>query len=155
MLLMLRLAPPVFVNVTVCAALVVPVTWLGNVKLDADRETAAGVMPVPLSVMDCGLPLKELSVMVRPPLRAPVAVGVKVTLMTQLALGANVLPQLLFSAKSPLAMMEFSISVKFPVLLSVTFCAALVEPNTWFPKLSAPTDTVAIGAPPWPLSVTA
>ena len=85
-----------FVNVTVCAALVVPITWLGNVKLDADRERAAGVMPMPLSVMDCGLPLKELSVMIRTPLRAPGAVGVKLTVIPQLALGSNVLPQLLF-----------------------------------------------------------
>lgn len=43
--------------------------------------------------------------------------------------------------------MEFSVSVKFPVLLSVTFCDALVEPNTWLPKLSVPGDTIAIGVP--------
>ncbi len=96
MLLMFRLAPPVFVRVTVWAALVVPINWPENVKLDGDSDTAAGVRPVPLRVMDCGLPLKELSLMVKTPLRAPAAVGVKVTLITQLALGANVLPQLLF-----------------------------------------------------------
>src|SRR5437667_22259 len=51
--------------------------------------------------------------------------------------------------------MEFSVRVKFPVLLSVTFCDALAEANTWFPKLSTPGDAIAIGVPPWPLSVTA
>lgn len=50
--------------------------------------------------------------------------------------------------------MVFSVSVKFPVLVSVTFCEALVEPSTWFPKLSVPGDAIAIGVPPWPLSVT-
>src|SRR5215467_14133725 len=44
--------------------------------------------------------------------------------------------------------------MKFPVLLSVTLCGALVEPNTWFPKLNAPGAATAIGVPPWPLRVT-
>ena len=94
-MVMFRVAPPVLVRVTVCVA-VDPTCVVGKVRLDGDRDTDAGVRPVPLSVMFCGLPLKELSVMVRTPLRDPAAVGVKKTPMRQLALGANALPQLLF-----------------------------------------------------------
>ena len=64
-------------------------------KLDGEKETAAGAIPVPLRVTVCGLPL-ALSVMETAPLALPLLCGVKVTLMTQLALGANALPQLLF-----------------------------------------------------------
>ena len=49
----------------------------------------------------CGLPL-ALSVIVTAPLRAPLAVGVNVTLMVQFAFCATVEPQLLVWAKSPL-----------------------------------------------------
>ena len=66
-----------------------------KLKLEGERETAAGVRPVPLRETDCGLPL-ALSVMGIVPLELPLLCGVKVTLMTQLALGANALPQLLF-----------------------------------------------------------
>ena len=43
--------------------------------------------------------------------------------------------------------MKLSVRLKLPVLLSVTFCAALVDPNAWFPKLSELGDTVATGVP--------
>jgi len=68
MLLMLRLVPPVFVNVKVWGALVVPITCPENVKLDADREAVAGVVPV--NGTDCGLPA-ALSVMVNAPVTVP------------------------------------------------------------------------------------
>src|SRR5262245_40520180 len=41
-------ASPEFVNVTLCAALVVPTSWLPKPRLVGDRLTA-GVVPVPLS----------------------------------------------------------------------------------------------------------
>ena len=56
-------------------------------------------MPVRLAVW--GL-LVALSVTVKVPLRVPVAVGEKVTLMMQLAPAATLAPQLLVCAKSPL-----------------------------------------------------
>lgn len=96
--LMLRLAPPVFVRTTVCTVLVVPTTWPGNVKLDADSETAAGVSPVPLKETDCGLPL-ALSLMVTPPVELPLVCGVKVTLIEQLVPPGSEAGQLLVSAK--------------------------------------------------------
>ena len=95
---MFRLAPPLFVKVTVWAALVVPITWPGNVKLDADRETAAGVSPVPLSETDCGLPL-ALSLMVTSLVAVPLVCGVNVTLTVQLEPPASEAGQLLVCAK--------------------------------------------------------
>ena len=57
MLLMLRLALPVLVNVTVWAALVVATSCGPKLRLEVLSETAAGVMPVPLSDTPCGLPV--------------------------------------------------------------------------------------------------
>jgi hypothetical protein len=51
--------------------------------------------------MSCGL-LGALSVTVTVPVRAPVAVGVKETLIAQVANAATDVPQLFVSAKSPL-----------------------------------------------------
>jgi hypothetical protein len=50
MLLMVIVAVPVLVKVTVCALLVVPTIWLLKVRLLADR-LAMGITPVPLKVM--------------------------------------------------------------------------------------------------------
>ncbi len=55
-------------------------------------------MPVKLIV--CGLPGAS-SVTVTAPLLVPVAAGVNVTLIVQLAPAATLLPQVLLSAKSP------------------------------------------------------
>ena len=90
------LAPPVLVSVTVCVA-VEPISVAGKVRLDGDRDTAAGVRPVPLSVTDCGLPL-TLSVMETAPVALPLLCGVKVTLMVQLAPPASEAGQLLVCA---------------------------------------------------------
>jgi hypothetical protein len=56
---------------------------------------------VPERLAVCGL-LVALSVTVNVPLRAPAAVGVKVTLIVQFAPAATLAPQLLVWAKSPL-----------------------------------------------------
>ena len=61
-----------------------------------------------------------LSVIVMEPLRAPVVVGVKVTLRVQLALAARLAPQVLVWEKSPLTVMLVMLRVALPVLLSVT-----------------------------------
>jgi hypothetical protein len=73
----------VLLNVTVWAGLVVPTSWLANVRLAGD-SAAAGEIPLPLRATVCGLPLAS-SVTDRVPLRVPVAVGVKLTLILQLA----------------------------------------------------------------------
>jgi hypothetical protein len=61
-----------------------------------------------------------LSVRVIEPLREPVAVGVKVTLIVQEALGARLEPQVLVCEKSPLTAMLVIVRVALPMLLSVT-----------------------------------
>ena len=60
----------------------------------AERLTTGAVpVPLPERLMTCGLPL-ALSVMVTAPVRVPVAVGVKVTLIVQLFPVATPVPQL-------------------------------------------------------------
>ena len=126
MFVTLNAALPVFVSVTDCDPLVVFKVWLAKVRLELERPTAgAGApAPVPLRVMDCGLP-PALSLMVTAPVRAPVTVGLKVTLIEQFPLfAATELPQLFVCAKSPLfvpltPMLEM-FSVALPVLVSVT-----------------------------------
>jgi hypothetical protein len=67
--------------------------------------------------------------MLTAPVRVPVAVGVKVTLMVQEAPAATELPQVLVSAKSPLAEMLVILNAPLPVLVSVTDWAELVVPT--------------------------
>jgi hypothetical protein len=58
-----------------------------------------------------------------------VAVGVKVTLIVQLAPAATLAPQVLVWAKSPLAATLEMFRAALPVLVSVTVCGALVVPT--------------------------
>jgi hypothetical protein len=100
MLVMASAALPVLVSVTICAALVVFTCWLANVKFDDDRLTvgAGTAVPVPLSVIECGLPV-ALSVMDTVAVRVPSAVGVNVTLIVQFPLfPATELPHVLVCA---------------------------------------------------------
>jgi hypothetical protein len=71
---------------------------------------------------------------VRLPERAPLAVGVNVTLITQLPLaatGAPVLQVVLLAAtaKSPVAAMLVKVRDAVPLLVTVTALAALVVPT--------------------------
>jgi hypothetical protein len=58
--------------------------------------------------------------MVTAPVLVPVAVGLKVTLMVQLALAARLEPQVLVWEKSPLIVMLLTLRVGLPVFVSVT-----------------------------------
>jgi hypothetical protein len=128
---MVRLAFPVLFRVIVWPALVEPTFWLVNVKLVVVRP-ATGALPVPESEMLWGLPV-ALSVMLTDAVRGPEAVGVKVTLMEQLPPAATGLPQVLLCAKSPelvpVTTTVLIFRVAFPVLLTVTVWAELVEPT--------------------------
>ena len=86
--------------------------------------TPGAVAPVPESVTVCGLPV-ALSVTVMVPACVPEAVGVKVTLMEQLAAGAREAPQVLVWAYWELATMLVILIGAPPMLLSVTACAVL------------------------------
>ena len=85
-------------------------------------------MPVPVRLTVCGLPA-ALSIIVIAPVLVHGAVGLNITLIVQFAVAATLAPQVFVSEKSPLfapvmAMLEM-FSVAVPLLVSVTFCAAL------------------------------
>lgn len=132
-LLMVMSALPLLVRVTVWAGLVVPTFWLPKLRLLGLKVTAgAGVVPVPLRVTDCGL-FGALSLIVTLALRAPLAPGVKVTLIVQLLPAVNVLGligHVLVCAKSPALVPATLIVVivrsAVPLLVSVTICAGLL-----------------------------
>src|SRR5579871_4394606 len=98
---MVRLASPELVRLIFCAGLVVPTAWLAKVSDVGVRVTAgaAAATPVPIRVIVRGLP-GSLSVMTMAPVRTPVAVGLKVTLMLQNASGPPVPEQPLTIVKS-------------------------------------------------------
>lgn len=83
---------------------------------------------MPLRFTVCVLPAVPplLSVTVSVPVRGPVAVGAKLTLMVQELLTARLVPQVLVWAKLVLAVMLLMVSAALPVLFNVTVCAALV-----------------------------
>jgi hypothetical protein len=116
-------------------------------------------VPVPDRVTLCVLPaaLLLLSVMVKEAARAPLAVGVNVTLTLQLPFDGSELPQVLVCPKSPgfapVNQMLAMESVVFPVLLSVTLWAALVEVRVWLLKVRLGVESPAVGAVPVPIRV--
>lgn len=124
-------APPVSVTVTVFELLVLPTLTLPKLRLVGETLTVAepevDEAPVPERGIDCGL-FVALSEIVTVPVRVPVAVGVKLTLMVQFAPAATVLPQVPVppKAKSPLIVRLLMVSEALPVLVRVTVLAALV-----------------------------
>jgi hypothetical protein len=141
---MLRAVLPLLVKVTTLAGLVVPMTRVGKLRLLADKETA---VPVPLKLTLCGL-LVALSVRVREPVRVPAAVGLKVTVMLQLAPPARLVPQLLVWAKSPLAVILLRLKADCPVLDKVRVFGLLGVPRSLVPKLKLEADSFATGPVP-------
>ena len=87
--------------------------------------------PVPLNGIVWGV-FGALSLRVTAPVRVPVAVGVKFTLIVQLPPAATELPQVPSPAKwkSPLmAKLPLNVRVELPVLVTVTNRTALVAPT--------------------------
>src|SRR5215468_2956043 len=103
----------------------------------ATRGDIEKPVPVPVRLEVCGFPT-ALSETDTAEMRAPVVVGVKVTLIVQTAPVASVDPQLLVWAKSPALPpeipMELMASDAFPALVNVTGTALLVEPVGTLPK---------------------
>jgi hypothetical protein len=73
----------------------------------------------------CGLPVPE-DVIVIEPVRGPVAVGVKVTVIVQVAFCASVARQLFVWLKSPVAAETLMLFTAPLFAVSVTVCDALV-----------------------------
>ena len=86
--LMLKVVVPTLVRLTDSAAEDKPTATVPKFKLVADSFAA---VPVPVSGSVCGLPT-AVSVMLRFAVRAPLAVGLNVTVMVQFAFAANKLP---------------------------------------------------------------
>src|SRR5207237_832147 len=133
---MVKAAVPVFVSVIVIGALVVASGWLPKPRL-VGANPMPGAVPFPLSATVCGLP-PALSATDSVPVRAPEAVGVKVTLIEQLAPAAKVaglvgqaFAPVLVAAKSPEASND-SILNAVPILfVSVIVIGALVVASSW------------------------
>ena len=116
------------VSVIALAVLLVPTNWLPNASEVGDKVTA-GAVPVPVRAAVWGL-LGALSVTVSVPDLAPVAAGLNVTLIAQLAPAAKLVPQLFVCEKSPLLVpvnvMLVSVNAAVPLLVSVIGLAALL-----------------------------
>ena len=123
-LVMVKAALPVLVRVMVWAALVAPTAWLANVRLVGER-LADGIAPCPSrrGSRVWGLPL-ALSATLSEAVQLPLAEGLKVTLIVQLAPAATELPQLLVWAKSlglaPVSARLEMLKAALPVLVTVT-----------------------------------
>src|SRR5580692_10066624 len=91
-------------------------------------------VPVPDSATTCALVRAE-SLIVRMPVRVPVASGEKVALMVQSFPAVSALGQLFVSAKFPLTLMLVIFSGVAPGFVSVTAIGALVVPSATLPKL--------------------
>ena len=99
-----------------------------------------------------------MSVIVTLAARLPLAAGVKVTLMVQLAPAARELPHVFVWTKSPLlvpviAMLVIVIAT-VPVLLNVIVCAALVVPTFWLPNLRLVAENPRVEVMPVPVRLT-
>jgi hypothetical protein len=103
-----------------------------------------------------------LSVIVRDPLRLPLADGVKTTVRVQEALAAKVLGdrgQVVVSLKSPpLAPvgcgMLVIVKLAFPVLVRVTDCEGLATPTDWLPKVRLVAERLTAAPVPVPVRLT-
>src|SRR5437016_1758315 len=137
--LIVKAAAPVFVSVTVIGALVVASSWLPKSRLVGANPTP-GAVPFPLRENICGLP-PALSVTDSDPVRAPEAVGVKVTLMVQFAPAAKVaglvgqaLAPVLVAAKSPEGDRKSVVKGERAELGGVTVIGAVAAESGWLRK---------------------
>ena len=155
MLAMLRAVLPLFLRVTLLAALVVPISRVAKVRVDGDTVTAE--IPVPLRLTVCGLPA-ALSLIVTAAVLVPRAVGVNRTLIVQLELAARLAPHVVVREKSPLfapvIVMLAIVKTALPVLVTVTDWAALVVPTTRLPKEREVGETLTAAAAPVPVRPT-
>jgi hypothetical protein len=101
-------------------------------------------VPVPVSRPVRGLP-GALSFTVNVSILGPVAVGVNVTSIVQLAPAPRLLPQLLVWANSPVVAMLLIVADELVLLVSVTTCAALGMPTGWLPKARSKGNMVIVG----------
>ena len=138
--------------VTVCAALAEPTFCAANVNVEGD-SVGGGEKPVPLS------DTVPAPVTLRVAIRGPVNVGLKVTLIVQLAPAARVVPHvppaMPVGRANSVVVNETPIGwVTTPGLLTITACAALVVFTFCAAKVSEVGDSVGGGVAPVPLRAT-
>ena len=132
-------------------------TRVGRSSEGSTRMVCPGapLMPVPVRLTFWGLPV-ALSVTVSEAARLPLAEGVKLTLIEQLAPACKELPQLLASTKSlalaPLSTRLEMLKVELPVLDSFMACVALVVPLPRRLKVRLVGEMMALGAVLVPMS---
>jgi hypothetical protein len=114
------------VTVTVFAALVAVTATLPNTSVAG--VTVTGTTPLPASDTVCGL-LFALSVIVRVPVRLPVAVGVNVTLTVQFAPAATEVPHVFVCAKSPETAIDDTLSAVPRLFVTVSVFTTLEVPT--------------------------
>ena len=95
---MLMAALPVLLRVALCAVLLLPTAWLPKARLVGERPSTGAVaavsVPVPERLTARGLPRPTYQ-MLTEAVRLPLAEGLNVTLIVQLAPAATELPQVL------------------------------------------------------------
>ena len=98
-------------------------------------RTGTAAVPVPERVTSWGDPPLELSATFIVAVRAPTTAGFSETEMVQLALGARVAAQVVVCVKEDASVpvkvigLALKVSARPPVLVTVTTCAALVDPT--------------------------
>jgi hypothetical protein len=120
-----------FLTVNVTAELAVPTTT--EPKFLDVGEIVTGLTPVPCRLIVWAF-ASTLSVTVMLPVRLPVVVGVKVTVMTQAAPPASEDPQVFVCVKSPVAGATVNDTALVLVFRTLTFELALVPPTATDPK---------------------
>jgi len=126
----------------------------GKVRAVGESETLGAVLsPVPVRDAVCGLP-EASSATLSVPLRAPLAVGLKVTVILQFAPAARLVPHAFVWLKSPLADTPEMLSATEPVFVSVASWEALDVPKLVPGKLKevGVSEAVAPGVRPVPVS---
>jgi hypothetical protein len=121
-------ALPVLLKTTLWGALVVLTIWVVKVKLAGASATTGIGTPLPANGIVSG-ESDALSVIITEPYLFPAAVGVNVTLITQLKPAPRLAGQVLVCAKSPFVVMLVNVRAALPVFAKVTVCAAAVVPT--------------------------
>ena len=123
---------------------------LASLKLRAAADgthasTGDASTPAPVRPTVCGEPT-AFEATLRLPLAAPLALGVKEADKVHDAPAATLAPQLLVTAKGPVAVMPPRLKEPEPVFVSVTVRSADSTPIPWLPKSSEPGARLTAGA---------
>jgi hypothetical protein len=117
---------PVFANVRVCPAVVVPTGVLGKLRPAGLKFTTAPIA-LPLRLMLWGAPAAS-SAMTMVPKRDPGALGVKIMERVQLPAADKLVPQFSVSEKSPVAVIDEIESGALPKFRTTTVWGWLAVP---------------------------